>query len=98
MVGRFHSDDAEWCTFHPSTPEAMVKNDEAGIAEREKATMEEPAPEAMCKINYTEIPGSKKVEYLKIRPIAPEAMTKFNIERDISTLEAMCKYSNPKKG
>jgi hypothetical protein len=67
----------------------MVKINDDGIAEREKANIEETAPEAMCKINKAEVPGSRKVECLKIRPIAPEAMTKFNIEKDLSVPKAM---------
>jgi hypothetical protein len=39
----------------------MVKIDEAGKSEREKDNMEEPAPEAMCKINKAEVPGNRKV-------------------------------------
>jgi hypothetical protein len=97
MVGKFRSDEAEWYTFHPSDPEALVKNDEAGRSEREKANMYEPAPEAMGKINKAEFPGSRKVECLKIRPIAPEAMIKFDIEKCFSTPEAMCKYPKANK-
>jgi hypothetical protein len=97
MVGRFCSDEAEWYTFHPRAPEAMVKNEDDWIAEREKVNIEEPAPEAMCKINKEEVPGSRKVECLKIRPIAPEAMTKFNIEKYLSEPEAMFKYAKAKK-
>jgi hypothetical protein len=52
---------------------------------------------AMGKINKAEVPGSRKVECLKIRPIAPEAITKFNIEKDLSTPEDMCKYLKAKK-
>jgi hypothetical protein len=78
MVGRFRS-----------APKAMVKINDDGIAEREKSTIEDPAQEAMCKINKAEVPGSRKVECLKIHPIAPEAMTKFNIEKDLSAPEAM---------
>jgi hypothetical protein len=51
----------------------------------------------MCKINKAEFPGSSKVKCLKIRPIAPEAMTKLNIEQDLSTPESICKYSKAKK-
>jgi hypothetical protein len=97
MVGRFRSDGAEWYTCHPSAPEAMVKIDDDGIAEKEKDSIEEPALEAMCKNNKAEVPGSRKVECLKIRPIAPEAMNKFNIEKDFSAPEDMCKYSKAKK-
>jgi hypothetical protein len=43
----------------------MVKIYEAGIAERENSNMEESVPEAMCKINKAEVPGSRKVECLK---------------------------------
>jgi hypothetical protein len=72
MVVQFRSDEDEWYTFHPIAPENMVKIDEAGIAEREKSNMDEPEPEAMDKINKAEVPGSRKVECLKIRPIAPK--------------------------
>jgi hypothetical protein len=92
MVGQFRSDAAEWYTCHPIAPEDMVKIDEAGKAEREKANMDEPAPEAMGNINKAEAPGSRKVECLKIRPIAPEAMIKFDIEKYLSTPEAICNY------
>jgi hypothetical protein len=44
--------------------------------------MDEPAPEAMVKINKAEVPESGKVECLKILPIALEAMTKFEGEKD----------------
>jgi hypothetical protein len=97
MVGLFCSDETEWYTFNPSAPEAMVKIDDDGIAEREKANIKEPASEAMCKINKAEFPGSRNVECLKNRPIAPEAMPKFNIEKDLRAPEAMCKYSKAKK-
>jgi hypothetical protein len=90
MVVWFHSDDAEWYTFHPSAPDAMFKIDEARIAEREKANMEEPAPGALCKINKAEVPGNRKVQCLNILPTAPESMTRFNIEKDLSTPEAIC--------
>jgi hypothetical protein len=62
MVGRFRS-----------APEAMVKIDDDGIAEREKANIDYPVPEALYKINKAEFPGSRKAECLKIHPIA--AMT-----------------------
>jgi hypothetical protein len=97
MVGRSRSYEDEWYTFHPSALEAMVKIDDDGIAEREKANIEDPAPEAMCKINKAEVPGRRKVDCLKILPIAPEDMTTFNIEKDLSAPEAMCKYSKAKK-
>jgi hypothetical protein len=66
MVGQFRSDEAEWYTFHPSAPEAMVKIDEAGKDKREKASMDEPAPEATGNINKEEAPGIRKVECLTI--------------------------------
>jgi hypothetical protein len=50
MVGQF------W-----SAPEDMVKINDDGIAEREKANIEDLAPEAMYKINKAEVPGSRKV-------------------------------------
>jgi hypothetical protein len=82
MVGRFRSDYTEWYTFHSSASEAMVKIDEADIDEREKDNMDEPAPEAMGKINKAEVPGIGNVGCLKIRPIAPEDMMKFDSEKD----------------
>jgi hypothetical protein len=72
------------------------KNDEARIAERKKAKMEDPAPEAMGKINKAEVPGSGKVECLKIRPIAPEDMMKFYSEKDPGAPETICKYLKAK--
>jgi hypothetical protein len=87
MVGRFLS-----------APEAMVEIDDDGIVEREKPNIEDPAPEAMCKINKSEVPGSRKVECLKIHPIAPEAMTKFTIKKYLSAPEDMYTYSKAKKG
>jgi hypothetical protein len=86
MVGRFQS-----------APEAMVEFNDDGIAEREKVNIKDPVPEAMCKSNKAEVPGSRKGECLKNHPIAPEAMTKFNIDKFLSAPETMCKYSKAEK-
>jgi hypothetical protein len=80
-----------------SVPDALVEISDDGIAGKEKTNIEDPAPEAMCKINKAEVPGRRKVECLKIHPIAPEAMTEFNIDKDLSAKEAMCKYSKAEK-